>query len=116
MAFRVASDSSSLPSGKGRVAPEPGRIQGAPSQTRHGRARSALFTVDIGQTRGKIAANRIPPQLQTRTPQVAGADKGFCLGETKKKADLGDRIGGACHMSKTQATTAIDTAVDSITA
>ena len=32
------------------------------------------------------------------------------------KADLVDRIAGACEMSKTQATTAIDTAVDSITA
>ena len=32
------------------------------------------------------------------------------------KADLVDRIAGACDMTKTQATTAIDTAVDSITA
>ena len=32
------------------------------------------------------------------------------------KADLVDRIAGACEISKTQATTAIDTAVDSITA
>jgi len=32
------------------------------------------------------------------------------------KADLVDRIAGACDMSKTQATAAIDTAVDSITA
>ncbi len=31
------------------------------------------------------------------------------------KADLVDRIAGACEMTKTQATTAIDTAVDSIT-
>jgi DNA-binding protein HU-beta len=31
------------------------------------------------------------------------------------KADLVDRISGACSISKTQATTAIDTAVDSIT-
>lgn len=32
------------------------------------------------------------------------------------KADLVDRIAGACDISKTLATTAIDTAVDSITA
>ena len=32
------------------------------------------------------------------------------------KADLVDRIAGACDMSKTQDTVAIDTAVDSITA
>ena len=31
------------------------------------------------------------------------------------KADLVDRIAGACEISKAQATTAIDTAVDSIT-
>ena len=31
------------------------------------------------------------------------------------KADLVDRIAGACNMSKAQATTAIDTAVESIT-
>ena len=31
------------------------------------------------------------------------------------KADLVDKIAGACEMSKAQATTAIDTAVDSIT-
>jgi DNA-binding protein HU-beta len=40
----------------------------------------------------------------------------FCLGETMNKADLVDRIAGACSMSKTQAALAIDTAVDSITA
>ena len=32
------------------------------------------------------------------------------------KADLVDRIAGACSISKAQATTAIDTAVDSVTA
>ena len=31
------------------------------------------------------------------------------------KADLVDRIAGACNISKAQATTAIDTTVDSIT-
>jgi hypothetical protein len=31
------------------------------------------------------------------------------------KADLVDKISGACEISKAQATTAIDTAVDSIT-
>jgi DNA-binding protein HU-beta len=37
-------------------------------------------------------------------------------GECMNKADLVDRIAGACSISKAQATTAIDTAVDSITA
>ncbi len=32
------------------------------------------------------------------------------------KADLVDRIAGACNISKAQATTAIDTTVDSVTA
>jgi DNA-binding protein HU-beta len=36
-------------------------------------------------------------------------------GETMNKADLVDKIAGACEMSKAQATTAIDTAVSSIT-
>src|SRR5882672_1033356 len=49
-------------------------------------------------------------------PGLAGEDTEFCLGETMNKADLVDRIAGACDMTKTQATTAIDTAVDSITA
>jgi len=31
------------------------------------------------------------------------------------KADLVDRIAGACNISKAQATTAIDTTVDSVT-
>src|SRR5262249_46755524 len=37
-------------------------------------------------------------------------------GECMNKADLVDRIAGACGISKVQATTAIDTAVDSVTA
>src|SRR6202021_2408481 len=36
-------------------------------------------------------------------------------GETMNKADLVDKIAGACEISKAQATTAIDTAVESIT-
>jgi DNA-binding protein HU-beta len=36
-------------------------------------------------------------------------------GETMNKADLVDKIAGACEMSKAQAATAIDTAVSSIT-
>src|SRR5947208_17161992 len=37
-------------------------------------------------------------------------------GESMNKADLVDIISGACEISKAQAATAIDTAVDSITA
>jgi DNA-binding protein HU-beta len=37
-------------------------------------------------------------------------------GESMNKADLVDRIAGACSISRALATTAIDTTVDSITA
>ena len=76
-----------------------------------------LFTVDNPGSRGKIADVRIPPQHRLQLPQDSfWGNMEFCLGETMNKADLVDRIAGACEISKTQATTAIDTAVDSITA
>ena len=78
---------------------------------------SELFTVDNQKTSGRIAAIRIPPRLVCFTsPRICWGRLEFCLGEKMNKADLVDRIAGACDMSKTQATTAIDTAVDSITA
>jgi len=37
------------------------------------------------------------------------------VGDSMNKADLVDRIAGACNISKAQATTAIDTTVESVT-
>src|SRR3989442_1422417 len=50
-----------------------------------------------------------PPRLNAREP------KRRVSGESMNKADLVDRIAGACSISKAQATTAIDTTVDSVT-
>ena len=47
-------------------------------------------------------------------PVLAGYERDL-RGESMNKADLVDKIAGACEISKAQATTAIDTAVDSIT-
>ncbi|MGA3196783.1 MAG: HU family DNA-binding protein [Terriglobales bacterium] len=44
-----------------------------------------------------------------------GTELTLVSGERMNKADLVDRIAGACNISKAQATTAIDTTVDSIT-
>jgi DNA-binding protein HU-beta len=76
-----------------------------------------LFTVDKRKTRGKIHASgfRLGKVCFT-SPRIRWGRLEFCLGEKMNKADLVDRIAGACEISKTQATTAIDTAVDSITA
>ena len=48
-------------------------------------------------------------------PVHAGHERDL-RGETMNKADLVDKIAGACEISKAQATTAIDTAVESVTA
>src|ERR1700690_1764836 len=47
---------------------------------------------------------------------MRGSRNEVVLGECMNKADLVDRIAGACSISKAQATTAIDTTVDSIPA
>jgi hypothetical protein len=49
-----------------------------------------------------------PPRLNAREP------KRIVSGESMNKADLVDRIAGACNISKAAATTAIDTTVDSV--
>jgi len=49
-------------------------------------------------------------------PGTALGTKKTCLGEKMNKADLVDKIAGACEISKAQANTAIDTAMDSVTA
>jgi|ERR1700716_179523 DNA-binding protein HU-beta len=59
------------------------------------------------------------PRSQNRFYDFPGAWRGngnTLSGESMNKADLVDRIAGACSISKAQATTAIDTAVDSVTA
>jgi DNA-binding protein HU-beta len=45
----------------------------------------------------------------------AGTETNHCQEKAMNKADLVDRIAGACNISKAQATTAIDTAVSSVT-
>src|SRR5216684_2577394 len=49
-------------------------------------------------------------------PGTALGTKKTCLGEKMNKADLVVKIAGACEISKAQANTAIDTAMDSVTA
>lgn len=95
-----------------------GFLRGRTLPTQQTRLSDKLFTVDIAKSGGKIAPIRIPlQQVWLYLPPDSGWGRlEFCLGEKMNKADLVDRIAGACDMSKTQATAAIDTAVDSITA
>src|SRR4030088_3234876 len=58
------------------------------------------------------------PRSQNRhqtSPAPGAGTEDTSSGESMNKADLVDRIAGACSISKAQATTAIDTAVDSVT-
>ena len=54
-------------------------------------------------------------RFELSSPADAREPKRLVLGESMNKADLVDRIAGACSISKAQATTAIDTTVDSVT-
>src|SRR5258708_1132763 len=56
------------------------------------------------------------PQQIPDFPGIWRGSRNTSSGESMNKADLVDRIAGACSISKAQATTAIDTAVDSVTA
>lgn len=74
-----------------------------------------VFPIDnpMAWARMAIAGARAmsyPPRLKAREP------KRLVSGESMNKADLVDRIAEACSISKAQATTAIDTTVDSVTA
>ena len=73
-----------------------------------------VFPIDNPVTSAKIAM----PVLALWLPSPANArePKRLVSGESMNKADLVDRIAGACSISKAQATTAIDTTVDSVTA
>src|SRR5580704_962710 len=79
------------------------------------RLRARIFTVDILPRERKIPAVGFPTQSQVAIfPVCAGYERDL-RGETMNKADLVDKIAGACEISKAQATTAVDTAVSSIT-
>src|SRR5271168_1258531 len=75
-----------------------------------------IFTVDI-RRRGR----RIPPVRFSNSAMASFASrcrlgtKETCEERLMNKADLVDKIAGACEISKAQATTAIETAVESVT-
>jgi DNA-binding protein HU-beta len=78
-------------------------------------ANATLVRLTVFYTRGEWATpvltpGAIPPGCRREDGTEPES------GESMNKADLVDRIAGACRISKAQATTAIDTAVDSITA
>src|SRR5208282_3337832 len=75
-----------------------------------------IFPVDI-RPRGRRIQNGQVSQLsqKRRMPRFSAGHERDLRGETMNKADLVDKIAGACEISKAQATTAIDTAVESIT-
>src|SRR5579863_2016168 len=75
-----------------------------------------IFTVYIRIRGSTIRAVRFPNPVRASffLPVQAGHERDL-RGATMNKADLVDKIAGACEMSKAQATTAIDTAVESIT-
>jgi DNA-binding protein HU-beta len=64
---------------------------------------------------GEYKPSGFPTQLKPIFLPVHAGQERDLRGETMNKADLVDKIAGACEISKAQATTAIDTAVDSIT-
>ncbi|HEY4903547.1 MAG TPA: HU family DNA-binding protein [Candidatus Sulfotelmatobacter sp.] len=74
-----------------------------------------IFTVDNLPGGRKIQAVRFPQLRHSLFSPVCAGHERNLRGETMNKADLVDRIAGACEISKASATTAIDTAVESIT-
>jgi DNA-binding protein HU-beta len=52
--------------------------------------------------------------IRAQVPALASEPQRTVSEESMNKADLVDRIAGACNISKAQATTAIDTTVDSV--
>jgi DNA-binding protein HU-beta len=73
-----------------------------------------VFPLDIPDGRRKIAF--VGARALRYWPVNSRTSKRQVSGECMNKADLVDRIAGACSISKAQATTAIDTTVDSVTA
>ena len=78
-------------------------------------ANATLVRLTVFYTIGKWATPVLTPGT---IPSGCGRGHGIVpeSGESMNKADLVDPIAGACSISKARATTAIDTAVDSITA
>jgi len=77
-----------------------------------------IFTVDIPHNERTIQSGQVS-QLSLGPRYASRFGLGTnetCEEQSMNKADLVDRIAGACEISKAQATTAIDTAVESITA
>jgi DNA-binding protein HU-beta len=81
------------------------------TQTRH---QARIFTVDIAKRQGLNGATGFPAGV-LRTAS-AFQDERNPPGEKMNKADLINRIAAGSRISKAQAATAIDTAVDSVTA
>src|SRR5580692_11569470 len=83
-------------------------------ETGFGRGFSQLtFSVE----RGEYQPSGFPtqPQLLSSRCALGMQNKETCEEKQMNKADLVDKIAGACEISKAQAATAIDTAVSSIT-
>jgi DNA-binding protein HU-beta len=74
-----------------------------------------VFLLDNPAAWAKMAISG-PCVLGSPSPADVREPQRYVSGDSMNKADLVDRIAGACTISKSQATTAIDTAVDSITA
>src|SRR5271165_5375447 len=79
------------------------------------RLRARIFTVDILCGERRIPAVRFPNSATNFVLPVCAGNERDLRGETMNKADLVDKIAGACEISKAQAATAVDTAVSSIT-
>src|SRR5579863_8076651 len=77
--------------------------------------RRGFSQLTIALDGGKYDATGFPAQSEPFFLPVHAGHERNLRGETMNKADLVDKIAGACEISKAQATTAIDTAVDSIT-
>jgi DNA-binding protein HU-beta len=79
--------------------------------------RRGFSQLTFAKERAQYSAVRFPNSALTpkALPVPAGHERDL-RGKTMNKADLVDKIAGACEISKAQATTAIDTAVDSVTA
>jgi nucleoid DNA-binding protein len=70
----------------------------------------------FGPKGGKYEPSGFPTQPTDSASRSRLGKKETCEERLMNKADLVDKIAGACEMSKAQATMAIDTAVDSVTA
>jgi len=78
--------------------------------------RRGFSQLTFNEKGGKYHPSGFPTQPHLLPPGGRLSTKETCEEKHMNKADLVDKIAGACEISKAQATTAIDTAVDSITA